>query len=228
MAKFSNIIRESNENQLISKLIELFRSKLDKKIKLSKRFSFVLTGGNSPIKLYKKLCKIKKIQWNKVDFFIGDERYVNENSKNSNINLCNKYLLEKLKIPKKQIYSIPTSSKSIFKDTKFYENKINKYFNNKIAKFDLVLLGMGNDGHIASLFKNNIDIKNNKNVCFVKKKDYNRISLTIKSINNSKTIFLWAPGKNKKKIVKEICADHTKKYAVSFLRKKNNFLFYGD
>ena len=59
------------------------------------RFSIVLTGGRSTIKLYKRLAKNKKIPWGNIDFFIGDERYVKENSKYSNINMCNKYLLNK-------------------------------------------------------------------------------------------------------------------------------------
>jgi 6-phosphogluconolactonase len=228
MAKFSKIIRESSENLLISKFIHLFKAKLNKRLKSSKRFTFVLTGGNSPIKLYKKLSKTKKIQWKKIDFFIGDERYVNLNSKNSNINLCKKYLLNKVEVSKKQIFNISTNSKSILQDTKNYEKKIKKYFNNKKIKFDLVLLGIGNDGHIASLFKNNIDLKNHKNVSFVKKKDFDRITLTINSINKSKLIFLWAPGKIKYKIVKKISSDYTKKYPASFLRKENNFLFYSN
>jgi len=228
MAKFSKIIRESNENLLISKFIHLFKAKVNKRLKSSKRFSFVLTGGNSPIKLYKKLSKSKKIQWKKIDFFIGDERYVNLDSKHSNINLCKKYLLDKIEVSKKQIFNIPTNGQSILQDTKNYEKKIKKYFNNKKIKFDLVLLGIGNDGHIASLFKNNIDLKNHKNVSFVKRKVFDRITLTINSINKSKLIFLWAPGKLKYKIVKKICSDYTKKYPASFLRKENNFLFYSN
>ena len=70
MAKFSEIITEKDENLLINKFIEKFEAQLAKKVKLSKRFSFVLTGGKSPKKLYKKLVKAKKIQWSKVDFFI--------------------------------------------------------------------------------------------------------------------------------------------------------------
>ena len=78
MSKFAKIISENNESFLIKKIIRLLREKIRKK--RGNRFSFVLTGGDSPIKLYKKLAKEKKINWKKVDFFIGDERYVKENS----------------------------------------------------------------------------------------------------------------------------------------------------
>ena len=69
MAKFSNIIKENNENLLIDKFVEKFREKTNKKLKYSKRFSFVLTGGLSPIKLYKRLAKLKQFNWKNIDFF---------------------------------------------------------------------------------------------------------------------------------------------------------------
>jgi len=223
MAKFAKIIQENNENFLIKKFIRLFRRKIAAKGK--SRFSFVLTGGKSPIKLYKRLAKNNKIPWKKIDFFIGDERYVKENSKNSNIKLCKKYLLNKLKITKKQIFKIPTESKSLKKDTLKYEKKIRKYFFKKKISFDLILLGVGNDGHIASLFKKNINLKNTKIVDYVKKENLPRITLTINSINKSKYIFLWAPNREKFYIVKKILTDKNLKYPASYLRKKNTFLF---
>ena len=226
MAKFSKIIRETEENLLINKFIEIFRAKLTKRLKSSKRFSFVLTGGKSPIKLYKKLSITKKIDWSKVDFFIGDERYVSEKSKHSNINLCKRFFLKNAKIAEKQIFKVDVMNRSIGKSAEFYQNKINKYFLKEKTAFDLILLGVGEDGHIASLFKNNIKNKTNKIVDFVKKKDFSRITLTIKCINNSKSIFLWAPGKRKSKVIKKILKDNNLYYPVSFLKEKNSFLFH--
>ena len=224
MAKFAKKIHENNEILLIKKFIRLFRSKMQNNKK--GRFSFVLTGGDSPIKLYKYLAKNKKINWKIVDFFIGDERYVKENSKNSNIGMCKKYLLNKIKISKNQIFNISTGKFSIKKCVDDYENKIKKYFSGKNIEFDLMLLGIGNDGHIASLFRNIINKKNNKNVQLVKKKDFLRISMTLKCINNSKNIFLWAPGKKKSNIIKKILVDKKLKYSASFLKKNNNLLFH--
>jgi len=226
MTKFSKIIRENNEKQLIRKFIATFRFKLNKKRNKSKRFTFVLTGGRSPIKLYKALSKAKRISWKNIDFFISDERYVKENSKDSNINLCKKYLLNKIKISSKQIFKIQTNNKSIKKDAKNYENKIKNYFLNKRIFFDIVLLGIGSDGHIASLFKNNINIKTKKMVDYVKKEDFSRITLTIKCINNSHSIFLWAPGKRKSKIIKKLLSDKSSNLPASYLKEKNNYLFH--
>ena len=226
MAKFAKKIQENNENFLIEKFIRLFKTKIRKNGK--KRFSFVLTGGKSPIKLYKHLAKSRNINWGKIDFFIGDERYVKETSENSNIKMCKKYLLNKIKISDNQIYKISTNKKSIKESVIDYEKKIKKYFFNKKITFDLILLGIGNDGHIASLFKKNINKKSNKDVGFVRKKDFFRITLTLRCLNNSRSIFLWAPGKKKSYIVKKILSDRKFKYPASFLKEKNNFLFHSD
>lgn len=228
MAKFAIIIQENKENFLIEKFIRLFCEKLNKKLKKRSRFSFVLTGGNSPIKLYRHLAKNKNIPWKKIDFFIGDERYVKENSKYSNIRMCRKYLLSKISISNRQIYKITTNQKSIKKDAQDYEKTIKKYFLKKKVVFDLVLLGLGQDGHIASLFKNNINKKLKNNVDFIIKKDFSRITLTLECLNNSKSIFLWAPGKIKSNIVKKICLDNKFLYPASFLKRKNNFLFHSN
>jgi len=225
MAKFAKIIQENNENILIKKFIRLFRTKIRNKGK--GRFSFVLTGGNSPIKLYKKLSNAKRINWKRIDFFIGDERYIEETSKYSNINMCKKNLLNKIKISDNQIFKISTN-KSLKKNAIDYEKKIKKYFANKKVSFDLILLGIGDDGHIASLFKTNVSQKNNKNVNFIKRKDFSRITLTLKCLNFGKSIFLWAPNKIKSNIIKKILLDNKLKYPVSYLRKKNNFLFHCD
>ena len=226
MTKFAKKIVENSENFLIKKFIAQFKRKIKNKGK--SRFSFVLTGGNSPIKLYKHLAKEKGIKWQNIDFFFGDERCVNKNSKYSNINMCKKNLLNKIPILNSQIYEINIKNIKPKKIASEYEKKIKKYFNGKKISFDLTLLGVGNDGHIASLFKNNINKINKKNVDFVIREDFKRVTLTIKCINNSKNIFLWAPGKNKKKIIKNIIKDKKLVYPASYLKSKNIILFYSN
>ena len=226
MAKFTKIIRKNTEIHLIKKLTSLLIAKI--KNKKNKRFSLVLTGGKSPIKLYKYLAKNKNIDWKNIDFFISDERYVNEKSKYSNIRMCKKYLLNKINISNNQIYKVLTNKNSIQKSAMDYEKKIRKYFSKNKICFDLTLLGIGKDGHIASLFKKNINKKTNKNVIFIKKNDFKRISLSLKCLNNSKSIFVWSPGKTKLNIIKKILMDRKFEYPASFLKKKNNILFYSN
>ena len=98
-----NIVRRKNENLLIKEFISFFKKILIQKRKKNTRLSFVLTGGTSPINLYKELSKIK-IDWSNVDFFFSDERYVSNTSKNSNYNLAYNLLFKKIKIKKKKYF----------------------------------------------------------------------------------------------------------------------------
>ena len=222
MAKFTKKIAENSENFLIKKFINQFKRKI--KNKGRERFSFVLTGGKSPIKLYKNLAKEKNIPWRNIDFFFGDERCVNKNSKDSNINMCKKNLLKKIPILNSQIYEINIKNTKLKNIAREYEKKIRKYFNGKKICFDLTLLGVGNDGHIASLFKNNINKTNKKNVDFVIRKDFKRITLSLNVINNSKKILLWLNNKSKSKIFFKI-KRKGKKIPVNNLNNKKTIIY---
>ena len=83
---------------------------------------------------------------------MSDERFVSENSVNSNFKLIKKLLLSKIIISEKNIFSINTRKKNVNISSHDYEKKIKKYFEKKKISFDLVVLGMGFDGHIASIF----------------------------------------------------------------------------
>ena len=100
MRKYPEIIKKRTENQLIKSFIEQFEKVISGSNYKNKRFSFVLTGGNSPKKLYKKLSVSIK-NWKNIDFFWGDERIVSKNSVNSNYNLVNKFLFNNNEIKKK-------------------------------------------------------------------------------------------------------------------------------
>ena len=81
------IVNKKSEKSLINQFAVNFEKDFLRKKKQNKRLSFVLTGGESPRRLYRKLAKIE-IDWNNVDLFWGDERYVSRHSKNSNYKLC--------------------------------------------------------------------------------------------------------------------------------------------
>ena len=215
-------IKKSTEKSLINEFILNFERDALKKKSKNKRFSFVLTGGKSPITLYKKLAKSKE-DWQNIDLFWGDERYVSNKSKHSNYKLVYKNLLKKIKIKKKQIFFIDTNKESIVDSVINYEEKIKKYFRNKKRSFDLVLLGMGNDGHIASIFKDNLNIKLNKIATSVTRKDFQRISLTLKVINKAKNICLWLNDKKKTKVFKSF---KIKKKIPVFNLKKSKLSIY--
>ena len=222
MTKFNKILRKKTEKQLIIEFISLFKSYIAKKEKLNQRFSFVLTGGSSPINLYKSLSKTK-INWQNIDLFWGDERYVSQRSNNSNFKLAKKYLIDKININKKNIFAVNTRKNTVNTSAKDYEKRIKQYFKNQKVSFDLILLGMGSDGHIASLFLNNINLKTNRITSAILRKDFKRISLNLNVINKAIKIFLWLNNKKKSNIYKKI--KNKKKIPVNYLKKSKTNLF---
>ena len=192
------IEKKLNEITLINTFIDQLKKDISISKKKNERFSFVLTGGKSPIKLYKKLAK-SKIDWSSVDLFWGDERHVSNKSKNSNYKLAYDTFIKKIKIKKSNLYKIDTNN-NLNNSAQKYKRKIINYFRNNKNFFDCVLLGMGEDGHIASIFPNSKLIKEKFVVKAVKRKDFNRITLSLNVINKSKKIILWLNSKFKSKI----------------------------
>tara|TARA_B100000029_G_scaffold418100_1_gene423009 strand:- start:561 stop:1232 length:672 start_codon:yes stop_codon:yes gene_type:complete len=218
------IIRKSTEKLLIESFKEEFKKIADRKSRTKKRLSFVLTGGSSPINLYKKLSKLR-IDWSNIDFFWGDERYVPKNSVHSNYLLAKKNLLRFIKVRKKQIYSIDTKKTSAKKSAILYASKIKKYFKKNKNRFDIFLLGMGDDGHIASIFPKNLERKSSKITRAVARKDFQRVTVNLKTINSSKFIYLWLNTKKTTKIFSLIKNKKKEQIPVSYLRKNKTTVF---
>ncbi len=217
------VIKKKNENSLIAEFIEIFKREINKKKIKRKRLSFVLTGGPSPKRLYKKLAK-SRIDWSNVDLFWGDERFVSDYSKNSNFRLVNDLLIKKINIKKNNIFPFLKYKKNISKSAVVYGNNIRKYFKNKKIKFDIFLLGMGNDGHVVSIFPNSNEIRDKFIARPIYRKDFKRITLSLNLINNSQKIFLWLNNKTKTSIFKKL-SDKGIKIPVNNINKRNLVCF---
>ena len=216
-------IKKKNENSLINQFIKIFKNEIQKIRGDKKRFSFVLTGGSSPKKLYKILSKAK-VDWSKIDIFWADERFVSSHSKDSNFGLAYNLLIKKIKIHKKNLYKIKTEKIDIRDSALLYKKFLKKYFKNKKISFDIVLLGMGSDGHIASIFPGSKELKEKFIVKPIYRSDFKRISLGINTINNSKKIFLWLNNKEKSLLFKKY-KKLGKNIPVNNLNKKKMYCF---
>ena len=216
------IINKKSEKSLIDQFIRDFKKDYLRKKKQNKRLSFVLTGGKSPIKLYRRLAQIN-IDWNIIDLFWGDERYVSHQSRNSNFKLAFNEFIKKIEIDKKNVFPIKTN-KSISKCSADYSKEIRKYFKYKKINFDYCLLGMGEDGHIASIFPNTKNLYNKFITKPVTRRDFKRITLGLNVINNSKKILLWLNSKSKSKIYFKIKKEG-KKIPVNNLNNRKTIIY---
>ncbi len=183
-------------------------------------FTIVFSGGSSPSKLYSLLSTYEyasRMNWGKTYIFWSDERFVEHEDDNSNYKLAYEQFLSKASIRESHVFPIPVSGTPA-ESAELYEEQIKKFFKKKTLcspdttpVFDIVLLGMGGDGHIASLFPKSpaLDEKQ-KLVVAVKAPLYapsrDRISLTFKLINNAKDIIMLIPGKEKQKLIKQLAS----------------------
>jgi len=192
-----------NKNELFLNLSNLIEKEITHSLKVKDRFQFCICGGSTPKSVYKLLSK-KEIFWEKVDLFLGDERCVNPSSEDSNsLMIRNSFLKD---------FGSQASFYEIFKDGNLDEDtakeKLIKELNFKcsgnLPLFDLTLLGLGDDGHTASLFpyesNNNIDDL----VIFTFGKGLKRISLTPKILSLSKIIIFLVCGSSKQIALKRL------------------------
>ena len=156
-------------------------------------FSIVLTGGQSVLSLYKILSKADS-NWDKWHIYIGDERFLPAGHKDRNDQLINEAWLDNSIIPKSNIYFIKAELGSV-KAKLEYESIIDK-----IDKFDVTLLSMGEDGHVASLFPDHVYPKNQNVVIDMNspKLPKQRISMSYERISASNNIFKIIIGESKK------------------------------
>jgi len=180
------------------------------------RFNFVLTGGNSPKELYRILsvdCK-DRIDWEKVYFFFGDERNVPSNDENYNGLMAKKNFFDNLNIEADHIFYVDTTL-APEKAAIEYKKSIDKHFNGSDIVFDLILLGIGDDAHTASIFPYTDLVKNEEvtvDAVFVEKLNTYRISLTAPLINKAENIAFLAFGENKAEALLHVIGDEEKNF----------------
>ena len=144
--------------------------------------------------------------------------------------MANDNLLKQVAIPQKNIFAIPTST-SPEKDARKYESSIRKIFAGKPAAFDLLMLGMGADGHTASLFPGNDILKEKKRLVkevYVRDKNTYRISFTLPLINRAKEVLIMVSGKDKKPVLQKISGKTIPKHPLPIQMVKGNVLWMVD
>jgi 6-phosphogluconolactonase len=173
-------------------------------------FSVALSGGRTPVDFYKTLSTSKHMPWDKTHIFLADERFVSQYDKESNYRLIRETLLKNILIPEENVHPIQTDEDTSDKAARKYEEVIRGFFhilNDKIPRFDLIMLGMGEDGHTASLFPGTSSIKEKKRLVIpviADKSPSERISLTLPVLNSAKHIIFLISGEKKARAVKDM------------------------
>jgi len=210
--------------------------------------TIVLAGGRTPQQTYELLSKpswADQMDWQQSHFFWGDERWLASTHPDSNFSMAHNALFSKVHIPPRNIHQIPTGHQAPEIGAKMYEKHLRDFFHTKpltetirisenttFPSFDLVLLGMGADGHTASLFPgSNFLEEKEKWVAAVKEgagsPPVPRITLTLPVINQAKNIFFLISGDKKREIL-ETFLDKPEKaliYPAAHVKPRENLIW---
>lgn len=173
------------------------------------RFTIALSGGDTPQKLYALLAKTpycEQIEWKKTFVFWGDERWVPLDDKRNNAHQAKSILLDKVNIPASNIHRIPVNLSPNQAANK-YEKELRTFFGNEPIQLDVILLGLGENGHTASLFPGTKVIhEHGEGVRFVEDNLQvgGRITMTATLINQARQILFIVTGEKKAGILGKV------------------------
>lgn len=210
ISSYSMQIHIRNDVEILSnEAAQIFVKIAKEAVANSGRFSVVLTGGSSPQRLYELLASDQfknQIPWQQTHVFFGDERWVHHDDVRNNARMAYELLLNHVPVPQDQI--VRMSGELAPEDSAHqYELILQEFFKDTKPEFDLVLLGMGDDGHTASLFPGTDVIHENKHwvkSLFLNKQKMHRITLTAPILNQARNIIFLVMGKNKSAVLKKV------------------------
>jgi 6-phosphogluconolactonase len=198
-----------NKGSLTQAALEKFVALAEESIRERGVFSVALSGGSTPKALYQSLAVIenyKGLSWKDIHFFWGDERHVSHSHPDSNFRMVNESLFDKISLPRENIHRVPAELDARMAAF-HYEEELRKYFSNCWPQFDLVLLGMGEDGHTASLFPHSSGLQEEKRwfiANFAPGIGAWRLTLTKNAINQARHIIVLVSGGNKSQMVAKV------------------------
>ncbi len=211
----SSLLIARDETALANKAAHVFMETVNNAVRERKRASVALSGGSIGKGVLPVLADSyfrTRIPWTEITFFWADERCVPPKSAESNYGLAKETLLSKVPVPEENIIRIPGEMESPLEAAKTYQQSLQIYFGKDVAwpRFDLILLGIGEDGHTASLFPGTTALKDKVHwvsANIVQEHASNRITLTLPVLNNARTVLFLCSGLPKAGILREILRD---------------------
>jgi 6-phosphogluconolactonase len=206
-----NVCVFDRKDDISSFVIETWREISQEAIEGKGVFCAALSGGKTPVDLYHQLSGVKEmLPWDKTHIFLVDERFVPFEHHDSNYRMLKETLLDHIPIPQGNIHPIPTERSTPQTSALAYEEDLKKFFRlskDQFPEFDLLLLGIGEDGHTASLFPGTPVLNDTIHLAAFVSMDemrHSRITLTLPVINHAKHILFLVVGKNKAPALQKI------------------------
>ncbi|CAN5620121.1 6-phosphogluconolactonase [soil metagenome] len=189
-------------------------------------FSMALSGGSTPKGLYRQMAQFSAEQfpWNLTYLFLGDERCVPHSDNESNYKMISDSLLSHISIPSTNVFPTINQDKDPDDSAKKYEQALQRFFKPKVPSqsaslphFSLALMGLGGDGHTASLFPHSAALNEQTRLCVANKVktdtfDGTRLTLTRPVFAHAKKLFFLAAGESKAQIFNDVVSHPEKGY----------------
>jgi len=234
VTKFLSCQTTSEMNEVV---VNAMLEKASAAIQQHGSFHLALAGGGTPKSIYELMAAEryrKQFPWSKMHIYFGDERCVPADHPDSNYRMAKQALLAKVPIPENNVHPIKIDVGDIVASAERYEEELNFLPKSGTTPvFDLILLGIGDDGHTASLFPGtDILEETHKWVAAVYVEKFNawRISLTYPVINAAANVFIIASGSGKQQILKQVLASEPldEPYPVQRVRPAGELIWYMD
>ncbi|MGD1210165.1 MAG: 6-phosphogluconolactonase [Candidatus Acidiferrales bacterium] len=225
-------------DELSRTALEVMLRLIQDAIKQRGRFAIALAGGHTPTKLYALWAHAEnygvRTPWDRVHLFWGDERYVPHNDPLSNYRMARETLIEKVPIPPGNVHAMPTDSPDPAKAADAYEAELRSFFGAGAPAFDLQLLGLGVEGHTASLFPGSPALEEKKRwvvAVEVAAKPPRRLTLTPVVLNQGRNTFFMVSGADKREILAALRsepASNASQYPVGRIQPAGRTLWFLD
>lgn len=200
------------------------------------RFTIALSGGSTPKSLYNLLATNARttLPWDRMFFFWGDERHVPPDDPDSNYRMVNEAMLSKVPVPPGNVFRIPAENPDADDVAAAYEQTLRKFFQldaGGVPRFDLILLGLGPDGHTASLFPGTAGLKEKSRLVianWVEKLKTHRLSFTLPVLNAAREVAFLVSGTDKAPVLKEVLEGNEpgEQYPAKLVQPKDGKLIW--
>lgn len=209
----SKIVTASDSAELADLTVKYFVAYANRAIEKQGVFRVAISGGSTPVRFYERLSNksvYSRVPWEKVHIFWVDERCVPPSSEASNFGLATHTFLLDIPIPDENVHRVSGELPNYADAVNAYENIIRSVFNiekGQLPAFDLIILGMGPDGHIGSILPNTYTLFETDDLVSTVYRmdgDYNRITLTVPVMKEAQRIIILVSGENKARIMCDI------------------------
>ncbi len=228
-----NLLIFEDPDDLVNRFVELWKEIAGAALREKDEFTAALSGGKTPDPFYRGLAEAVDLPWRRTHLFLADERFVPPDHPDSNYRLIRVSLINRIAIPPGNVHPVDTGRGSPEEAALRYGDEIGRTLHlsgNAWPVFDLIVLGIGEDGHTASLFPGHPVLQEKNEITaavFLEKSGrHDRITLTLPVFNHAKTIIFLLTGREKASILGQILDGENKSLPAAMVKPESGSIYF--